>query len=355
MLSGTAMCFWIKHKINPARMIIGKKSFIAPTGLDLSGDERIKRIFRDRKLLHEHTVPPFAIYIDESTWNKFLQKANEEYALRNNEASGIILGNYLKDDFGEYIVGTHFEAGNGSGTSSVFCEISVHDQVRIIQSAKEKKLLQVIWIHSHPSFGAFYSTVDYRTLKSMYYAPHQAGIVVDNVKGESLGFKVRYNKAFEFKDIYLVKLDDDASLISRPFGKNPAKIFYANNRSYFTLNKKVNDPVSLKSIGKEIKRGDSEDVLDRISKAVDEIKFILSNSGDKNDQMCPSRQNWEANIKEIESLLNERYGEKPYKDVAPWFKIISEMRYFLNDGYSPASQPKHQDKLNELLNGLSKL
>jgi proteasome lid subunit RPN8/RPN11 len=348
------MCFWIKYKINPAKMIIGKKSFVIPTGIELSGDERIKRIFHDRKLLHEQSVPSFAVYIEESTWNAFLQKANEEYALRNNEASGIILGSYFKDDAGEYVVGTHFEAGNGSGTSSVFCEISIQDQVRIIQSAKEKKLLQVIWIHSHPSFGAFYSNVDYRTLKSMYYAPHQAGIVVDNVKGEYLGFKVRNNNAYEFKNIYLFKIDDDSQFSSRPFGKDPIKVFYAKDNSSITLNKKVKDPVSLKSGGKRIKQVKDTEVLAMIKKAMDDLKLLLADSQDKNDKLIQHRQNWEITIKQIEALLEEQYGGKPYRDVAPYFNMLNELRDLLNEKYSSANRARLQDKLNELLTDLSK-
>jgi proteasome lid subunit RPN8/RPN11 len=333
-------------------MIIGKKSFVTPSQPDLSGDERIERIFRDRKLLHEHSIPSFAVYIDESAWNAFLQKANDEYTKRGNEASGIILGKYLKDNFGEYVVGTHYEAGNGSGTSAVFCEISIQDQLRIIQSAKEKTLLQVIWIHSHPTFGAFYSTVDYRTLKSMYYAPHQAGIVVDNVKGEYLGFKVRNGNANEFKEIFLFRLDDAESLASQPFGKDPVKVFYAKNNSSFSSNRKVNDPVSLKSAGKGKKQVHSAEVLSLITKAADDLKLILSGPDETNDRTNQYVHDWEIKIKEIEGMLYEQYGEKPYKDVVPCVNILNEMSVLINEKYSSASHAKLRDKLNELLKSL---
>lgn len=353
-MCSTAMYFWIKHYINPVKMIIGKKSFISPTRIELSGDERIRRIFNDRKLLHKQLVPSFAVYIEESAWNAFLQKANEEYAVRKNEASGIFLGSYFKDDEGEYVVGTHFEAGNGPGTSSVFCEISVHDQVRIIQSAKEKNLLQLIWIHSHPSFGAFYSNVDYRTLKSMYYAPHQAGIVVDNVKEEYLGFKVRKRKANEFLDIFLFKLDDVELAINRPFGKDPAKVFYANASFLTTLNKKMNNPVSLKIQSRTKNQDMGIEILALITKAADDLKSLLSDPLKTSDKSKIHQQDWEIKIREIESLLNEQYGGKPYRDVAPYFNVLNELKDLLSEESSSTNQTRFRDKLNELLTDLSR-
>ena len=333
-------------------MIIGKKSFVIPTGLNLSSDERMKRIFNDRKILHRNAVPSFVIYIDESVWTAFLQKANEEYASHRNEASGIILGNYFKDEAGEYVVGTHFEAGNGSGTSSVFCEISIQDQLRILKTAKDKHLLQIIWIHSHPSFGAFYSTVDYRTLKSMYYAPHQAGIVVDNVKDEYLGFKVRNSNAYEFKDIYLIKLMDGMPQVTRPFGKKPVKIFFAKKRESITLKKKLNETVSLK--GKCGKINEEADILSLLLNAIDDLKVILLSNHETKDKMNQFRLNWEASIKGIEELVNKQYGEKPYKDVAPVFNLLNEMRNLLDKSNSPESQASLLDKVNEILTVLTK-
>lgn len=332
-------------------MIIGKKTFISPVTPEETGDERIKALFRNRAQLHEAKIPSFTVYITEQAWNTFLQKADDEYTLHKNEASGVVLGHYLKDSFGEYVVGTHFEAGTGSSTSAVFCEISVQDQVRILQSAKEKGLLQVIWIHSHPSFGAFYSSVDYRTLKSMYYAPHQAGIVVDNLKMEYMGFKVRNREAYEFKNICLVNLDDITSPIHMPYGKVPAKIFYARSSGLFK--KKVNAPVSLNSAGKNKNNGDDPDLPAGIGKLIGELKTLISCHDEKLIKENQYRQTWEIKIKEIEELLNKQFGELPYKDVAPCLNKLNEMRALLYRERSREGQAKLENKLNELLNKIT--
>ena len=331
-------------------MIIGKKSVVGPCSLAEINNERIKDLFSDRSLLHANSIPEFSIYIDEPAWNTFLKRANNEYTIHNNEASGIILGHYFSDRFGKFIVGIHFEAGYGQGTSSVFCEISIQDQIRILQKAKDHNLLQLIWIHSHPTFGAFFSTVDYRTLKSMYYAPHQAGIVVDNVNQEYLGFKVRNNNAYDFKEIFLVSLNDPTLSITRPFGKNPDKIFYARKKNSSNLNKTKVPPVSLKDKRNEKIKG--EEILSLLSQAIDDLKLVLNGRDKKNDSLDQNMQSWEMKIKEIEHLLNEKYGEKSYKSVAPCFARLNEMRVMINEGAFPESQASLLDKMKELLNNL---
>ncbi len=331
-------------------MIIGKRSVVEPCSLAEINNEGIKDLFSDRSLLHANSIPEFSIYIDEPAWNKFVQRANNEYTIHNNEASGIILGHYCSDRFGRFIVGTHFEAGYGQGTSSVFCEISIQDQLRILQKAKDQNLLQLIWIHSHPTFGAFYSTVDYRTLKSMYYAPHQAGIVVDNVNQEYLGFKVRNNSVRDFKEIFLVSLNDPTLSVTRPFGKNPDKIFYARNIDSSNLNKKKVTPVSLKDMRNEkIKR---EEILILLSQAIDDLKSVLKGRDKTNESLDQNMQSWEMKIKEIEHLLNDKYGEKPYNSVSPCFARLNEIRVMLNEGAFSESQASLLDKMKELLNNL---
>ena len=336
-------------------MIIGKKILVTPAVIENMENESIQAVFRDRSVLHGSKVPAFSVYIYEQIWNKFLQKASDEYSLHNNEASGIILGQYFIDKFGEYVVGTHFEAGNGSGTSSVFCEISVMDQLRILQTAKDHNLLQIIWIHSHPAFGAFYSIVDYRTLKSMYYAPHQAGIVVDNIKGEYLGFKVRSGNANEFKEIFLVNLEGEATRISRPFGKDPAKVFYARHNTTNAYETRKNYSGGLRPKGRLINQGIDTGMIIRIEKLVDDLKLLISSHHDKNDKLEQYHQNWEIKIKEFEELLNDHFGEMPYKDVVPYFNKLNEMRLLLNQGFSPTGQASLNAKLNELLNNLPKV
>lgn len=199
-------------------MVIGERKLIMPQVINLFNEDRIKRVFADRGKLHSNSPSPFTVYIEVPAWHAFLQLADEAYNLRRDEASGIFLGYYFKDMLGEFSLCTHFEPGTGRATTSTFCEISVEDQARIASIAKETNTLQLVWVHSHPSFSAFYSPVDTLTLKTMYYAPHQAGLVVDNIAFEYEGFKVSEdNHVCQFRDIFLIDLQSPNSKIANPF------------------------------------------------------------------------------------------------------------------------------------------
>jgi len=330
-------------------MIIGKKKMVIPQDFVGSMDESMKRLFGDRKKLHTDSVPTFVVYIDEAVWNSFILKAKDEYTNRNHEASGIILGLYYSDQYGEFSVGTDFEAGSGSETSAAFCEISIQDQVRIARLTNEKKLLQLIWIHSHPSFGAFYSTVDYKTLKGMYYAPHQCGIVVDNVKEEYLGFKVLKNSiVHEFKDIFLVNLNDEHQKPARPYDKNPAKIFFAQNRNLSSGKGKQREPVRLTKSPDTTNQKKDELILTLIQRIQNDLKLL--NLADRKNKADIKKLiiDWQKYIDKIDALLYELYGQKPYTEVAGLFSYLNEMRSMLKNDNSDIEQYKFSEIVNEL-------
>jgi len=337
-------------------MIIGKKKMVTPQDLVLSSDERIKRIFFDRKKLHNDSVPEFVAYIDESVWNSFILKAKDEYTNRNHETSGIILGSYYTDQHGEFSVGTDFEAGTGSETSAAFCEISIQDQVRIASLTNEKKLLQLIWIHSHPSFGAFYSAVDYKTLKGMYYAPHQCGIVVDNVKEEYLGFKVsQYSIAHEFKEIFLVNLNAEYQKPARPYGKNPGKIFFAQNRILSSGKGKQKEPVKLAKCPDTTNQKKDELILTLIQRIQNDLKLLKLDDQHNEVDIKQLIIDWQKYIDKIDRLLNELYGQKPYTEVASLFSYLSEIRSILKNEISDVEQHKFSEIVNELGSRFTKL
>ena len=52
------------------------------------------------------------------------------------------------------------------------------------------KLTQLVWVHSHPGFGAFFSGTDDNTLRTLYRAPQYMGVVVDICKNEMVGYKM---------------------------------------------------------------------------------------------------------------------------------------------------------------------
>ena len=67
-------------------MIIGKKILVTPAVIENMENESIQAVSCDRSFLHGSKIPAFAVYIDESVWNKFLQKASDESILHKNEA-----------------------------------------------------------------------------------------------------------------------------------------------------------------------------------------------------------------------------------------------------------------------------
>ena len=327
-----------------------------PQDFVLSSDERMKRIFSDRQKLHNDSIPAFVSYIDESVWNSFILKANDEYNNRNHEASGIILGLYYSDQYGEFSVGTDFEPGSGAKTSAAFCEISIQDQVRIARLTNEKKLLQLIWIHSHPSFGAFYSTVDYKTLKGMYYAPHQCGIVVDNIKEEYLGFKVLKNStAHEFKDIFLVNLNDEYQKPARPYGKNPGKVFFAQNRKLSPEKGKQREPVKLFKSTDTTNQKKVKLILTLIERIQNDLMLLKLDDQRNEVDIKQLIIDWHKYIDKIDRLLNELYGHKPYTEVAALFSYLSEIRSILKNEISDVEQHEFSEIVNELGSRFTKL
>ena len=170
---------------------------------------RICEIFKNRKAIHPITSnDKFICYIERKAFDAFVRFANETYELRGHEATGLIVGYYFcdKDDpETTFIVGTNFLKATGP-TTRVTCEFSYEDGVRHSKFCDNHKVLSLIWIHSHPGFGAFYSGTDDSTLRSLYYAPHQVGVVVDNLQHQILGYKM-YGADRKQENIYIFDLD----------------------------------------------------------------------------------------------------------------------------------------------------
>ena len=54
--------------------------------------------------------------------------------------------------------------------------------------ALNKGSLVIGWYHSHPSLGAFFSTIDRATQKAFFNHPYSLGVVIDPVRGEQKCF-----------------------------------------------------------------------------------------------------------------------------------------------------------------------
>ncbi|MFW5821407.1 MAG: Mov34/MPN/PAD-1 family protein [Bacteroidota bacterium] len=189
-------------------------------------------LFKDRKKLHEDKkIPEYFVYINGHAWDSFKEFADRSYEELKHEASGILLGQYFKDEFGEFIVAHQFEQGTGESTNQTFCEISYEDMARITEIGKNERLIQVVWIHSHPGFSAFYSGRDKLTLKSYYHHEYQLGIVMDNIRGEYKAFKIIKGKVKETKNLLVYNHEEGSA--GKPF---------EDEKSEEEINEKKNSP-----------------------------------------------------------------------------------------------------------------
>ena len=170
-------------------------------------------VFFNRTEIHKETAKnSFTCYIEKQAFDAFVSFANRIYEKKQHEATGVIVGYYLHDannPDATFIVGTHFLEASGS-TSSVTCKISYEDANAHSAFYEAHKLLPLIWIHSHPGFGVFYSSTDSKTLRQCYFAPHQVGVVVDNLQKQVLGFKMYGNEQRQ-ENIYIFDLDKSTS------------------------------------------------------------------------------------------------------------------------------------------------
>ena len=66
----------------------------------------------------------------------------------------------------------------------------------------DEKLMVVGWYHSHPGFGAFFSSIDRKTQQSFFYKPFHVGLVVDPIKREEKWFYGKDSKNVRFKFNY---------------------------------------------------------------------------------------------------------------------------------------------------------
>ena len=134
----------------------------------------------------------FRCYIEKQALDAFLVFANEAYDRFRNEAVGIIMGYYLHDEENpdkKIVVATNFIQANGPATS-VTCTISYDDYIRFDNFCNAHNMNQIVWIHSHPGFGCFFSGVDSAMLASNFCSSHQVGVVVDILQNEVMGFKI---------------------------------------------------------------------------------------------------------------------------------------------------------------------
>ena len=168
------------------------------TRIELMMLEHHDEIFRD----------DYTCYIEKKALEKFLTHANNIYSKYRNEATGVFVGYYLhspEDASKKVAVAVDFLPSD-KGTS-VTCEISHKDAVRNALFCEKHKMLVVAWPHTHPfNRPLFYSSVDSDTLRTDFSAPHQMGIVCDNLSLDYMGFKIVDGQEVH-QSIYVFDLD----------------------------------------------------------------------------------------------------------------------------------------------------
>ena len=177
-----------------------KKNTIVAQPIAESQEEAYK-IFQSRQDFQEN-INGFQVYINQYTWDAFLNHGLTVYKQTNHEAQGIFLGKYFQDSFGEFVVATEYSEGVGE-SSHAYVGMSAECLIKISDECRNKKLLMLIWIHTHPNFGVFYSGTDRTCLKTNFYMPFHSGIVVDIIRKETKGFKVAKEDVAEFDNYFI--------------------------------------------------------------------------------------------------------------------------------------------------------
>lgn len=192
---------------------------IQPSTLDLlcpkgeCAQEERERLSKLLELLEKSGSPthePYVCLVEEQAKSDFLNHANEVYWRTRHEATGIFLGYYLHHPHApeeKIAVAIKFLPAQGN-TSAATCEISYEDSARFALYAQQHHMVIDLWPHTHPfkAAGLFYSPVDNNTLKSQYSAPHQMGMVCNNLDNTYKGFKVIDGMVLEY-NLYAFNLN----------------------------------------------------------------------------------------------------------------------------------------------------
>lgn len=183
--------------------IVPKKA-IEPIPINEVSNEAYS-IFQNRNVLHDR-INGFHVYINQYAWDAFLNHSMNVYKQTKHEAQGIFLGKHFKDSYGEFAIATEYSEGVGE-SSHAYVGMSEECVAEISKKCLNEKLLMLIWIHTHPNFGVFYSGTDLNCLKTNFHMPFQSGIVVDIIRHESKGFKVEGSNVNEFENYFIYNIE----------------------------------------------------------------------------------------------------------------------------------------------------
>ena len=159
-------------------------------------DDPYKRILTDIVRILEpviHTFPKgYSLLFVKEAMEAFTTYADEVYSQSRKEATGLHVGYYFHDPDDPEVkvaVPVTFIEAHGDATT-VTCEMSYEETGAASLYCEEHHLRILVWIHSHPGFGVFYSLTDGKTLRTQFNAEQHAGVVVDNLHGLYLAYKI---------------------------------------------------------------------------------------------------------------------------------------------------------------------
>lgn len=268
----------------------------------------------------------FSCYIEKRAYDAFNAFAKEIYSNTRNEACGVFMGYYFHNPENEnqkIILATNFLEAHGPATR-VTCEISFDDNIRYSNFADAHKMLPIVWAHSHPGFGTFYSGTDSDTLSRCFRAPHQMGVVVDILQNLAMGFKIYDNKETN-ESLFL--LDGDATIAN-----SKASIECVYETMSLEKKEEVVSDSSIKTASKSLKKNEkSEDPIESEESLSVESSKSFGTLNDSNSEapflasaiITPKNANARPNL--LHRISTGRYlkGQLPLWIIVSLLGIIS--------------------------------
>lgn len=285
-------------------MKIVKTKTIEANDISEISDEKLID-FKDRAKLHDSSIPSFFVYIQDYAWNAFVSHGNRVYQEVKHEAQGIFVGLYFKDQFGEFIVATAYEEGNGN-SQSAFVEMSEECLANISEKCQANGTLMLIWIHTHPNFGVFYSGTDNNCLKTNFYKPYQIGIVVDILRKQHKGFKTKGNDIGEYADYAL--FNNEKNNLFSPYDNRKIEIVKKNNEQIDGLVEEV------KQLKKDLnnKISEAEKCEEKLQLKEKDIESLKSDFQSKTKEINQYQEILQSKISDFEQIRKELQSKEKH-------------------------------------------
>ena len=281
--------------------IVKTKSIVAKEVTEITNEKLM--VFKDRTKLHTKSdIPDYFVYIQEYAWNAFINHGNSVYKDVGHEAQGIFVGHYYKDSFGEFVIATNYEEGIGN-SQSAYVEMSEECLANISEKCQNDDTLMLIWVHTHPNFGVFYSGTDYACLKTNFYKPYQIGIVVDIIRKQHKGFKVKAKEVVEFSDYAL--FNDKKDTLFSPYEIPKIEIVKKNDRRITELEEEIKrNKIDLHYKISEIEKYEAK--LKIKEKDIQFLESELQCKTTNNDQLQAEIQSKVSEIEQIKDELQKK-------------------------------------------------